>query len=99
MNDVINYPVITSSAKPQRQNDNLLLYPNPSSGMVWLQRETESHPLGTVSVLNHLGQVVYQIQSSDYVVKLELGHLPVGAYTVMSGSEGYSQMKRVLIVR
>lgn len=99
VNDVINYPVITSAAKALKQYDNLLLYPNPSNGMVWLQRETENNPLGTVSVLNHLGQVVHQIQSSDYVAKLDLGHLPVGTYSVMAGSKGGIQIKRLLIVR
>ncbi len=55
------------------------VYPNPSSGMIFVESAKE---LGTVSVVNTLGQTVLQVTSKNITEQIDISKLPTGVYTM-----------------
>ncbi len=78
--NAINSLTIKTS-EPLAQNA-LQVFPNPSSGIFGLRAE---RALGTIRVLNALGQVVYSSSlGSETHTVLDLENLPAGMYTIMT---------------
>ncbi|MBC9930239.1 T9SS type A sorting domain-containing protein [Chitinophaga qingshengii] len=73
----------------------LTVYPNPSSGAVYLQLEKQPAQPLLINVYNTSGRVVHSLLMKDKQAVLDLSHMPKGLYYVqVSGRE---KQKPVLI--
>jgi len=60
-------------------NNQLSIYPNPSSNSIIIQSATE---LGAISIYNALGELVLQTKSKNMQEQIDLNKLPAGVYTI-----------------
>ena len=72
-------------------NNFVVAYPNPVSDMITL---SASMPLGKITVMNNLGQVVYSEQTQLKEKQLDLSMLPPGIYSI-SVLNGYSKIVKL----
>lgn len=76
----------------------LIVYPNPTSGIVYVPYTESSNPYTTIMVYNMLGEAIAVNQSSaSGSVKLDLSTVPGGVYTldIIKGSQHIA--KRVVV--
>ena len=71
------------------------LYPNPTNGNVTIEAEG----MQRLSVVNELGQVVYDSEVNDNTTILNLGQFGVGVYMIRIYTESGMSVKRVSVIR
>ena len=76
-------------------DSNVAVYPNPTQGSVNVMAPGMSH----VSVLNALGQVVYDANVSTKSVTLDLGQYEAGIYMVRVEGENGVSVRRISVVK
>ena len=73
------------------------VYPNPTANL--LQIDTRFSEDYTVSVINHLGQVVAQEQFDQPSTTLSLGNLNSGVYVIHVGNEEGNETHKVVLTK
>ena len=76
-------------------NDNVTLYPNPTSSTVTINAQGMKH----ITVVNALGQMVYDADITADVTTLNLGQFKAGIYMVRINTETGISVKRVTVVK
>jgi hypothetical protein len=71
----------------QNGNQTLTLSPNPSTGIVEIKRNGAVASKALVRVMSQTGTLVYQGQHTGNRFKVDLSHLPAGAYIVKVDEE------------
>jgi hypothetical protein len=88
-------------AKPSEDNKTLLVYPNPSTGIVHLTINNLQGKKVTLSVLNVIGSVMYRETLTEmnerYTKMLDLSKFANGLYYVRLESDNTSQMCKLVI--
>lgn len=82
-----------TGVKEQDVVDNI--YPNPTSGMVTIEAMDMNH----ITVVNTLGQVVYDADVNADQIQLNLGQYKAGLYLVRVNTESGVSVKRVTVVK
>ena len=87
--------------KPSEDNKTLLVYPNPSTGIVHLTINNLQGKKVELSVLNVIGSVMYRETLTEmnerYTKMLDLSKFANGLYYVRLESENNSQMCKLVI--
>jgi hypothetical protein len=60
-------------------SNTLFVYPNPATNFVTIKSVKE---LGTIILINSLGQTVYKESTSNIQQRIDIGHLPAGIYVL-----------------
>ena len=76
-------------------NSNVAVYPNPTNGNVTVAAPGMNH----VSVMNALGQMVYETNVDTESVTLDLGQYQAGVYMVRVASENGVSVRRVTVAK
>jgi uncharacterized repeat protein (TIGR01451 family) len=65
--------------------DNLgvLVYPNPTTGILYLEKENNQEI--NIEIWDNLGRILLTQTSSDFIANINLGHLPTGVYYIAIG--------------
>ena len=88
-------------AKPSEDNKTLLVYPNPSTGIVHLTINNLQGKKVELSVLNVIGSVIYRETLTEmnerYTKMLDLSKFANGLYYVRLESDNTSQMCKLVI--
>lgn len=88
-------------AKPGEDNKTLLVYPNPSTGIVHLTINNLQGKKVELSVLNVIGSVMYRETLTEmnerYTKMLDLSKFANGLYYVRLESDNTSQMCKLVI--
>ena len=71
------------------------LYPNPTYGMVTIEAQGMNH----ITVVNTLGQVVYDADVNADMMQLNLGQYKAGLYLIRVNTENGVSVKRVTVVK
>ena len=81
--------------------ESISLFPNPSSGLTWLQLENLRPATYGVHILNAAGQLVQENRilpmAADYQVEIDLTAMPAGIYLVRLVSDGTLVTRRLII--
>lgn len=93
---VIRHPDAVSSSLIESPHKDMQVFPNPSSGTLWVNTP---FPVSMLSVWDVAGRCIYQETVTDGTRHLlELGHLPAGVFTLKAHSAKGNIQKRFLIV-
>lgn len=84
----------TAISEPLINND-LLIYPNPSNGFLYLSREIESK--SGIKVYSLDGKIVYQKVLFPNESSINLKHLPNGVYFLELKSDNVNQITKVIL--
>jgi hypothetical protein len=88
------FTVINPTGVSEEYKDDLHLYPNPSSGIIYLSIDPD---IITIDVFNHIGEIIISNKSPESN-KLDLTQVPPGLYLIRFNCSGDQKiMKRVLI--
>ena len=71
------------------------IYPNPTHGMVTIEAQGMNH----ITVVNTLGQVVYDADVNADMMQLNLGQYKAGLYLIRVNTENGVSVKRVTVVK
>ncbi|HKK40262.1 MAG TPA: T9SS type A sorting domain-containing protein [Cryomorphaceae bacterium] len=77
------------------------LYPNPTRGQVNIKTNSEKALLNVV-VFDQMGRIVEQFgnQNSSQILSLDLGHLPLGVYSLsLTAADGKTSTKKLVLSR
>ena len=89
----------TVTIEPWAVNENSFvpttIYPNPTTGNVTIEAKGMSH----ITVVNALGQVVYDANVDADMTKLNLGQFEAGLYMVRINTEAGVSVKRLTVVK
>ena len=77
------------------END-LLVYPNPSSGLVSIGLPSMDE-VNSIKVINSVGQVVYQTNTAESLIEVDLSALPKGMYFVECVNTENSYFKKLIL--
>ena len=87
--------------KPGGDDKILLVYPNPSTGVVQLTINNQAGKKVEISILNVIGSVMYREtmteNSEHYTKTLDLSKFANGLYYVKLDAEGTSQLCKLVI--
>lgn len=76
-------------------NDQVLVYPNPTSGYVTVEAEAMTH----VNVVNALGQVLWDTDVNANKIQLNLNQYHAGAYLVQIHTQSGIHTQRLVLVK
>lgn len=66
----------------------LVLYPNPTNDVIYLENNVVNYTTGTVTIINELGQVVLtKLYSDEALIQVDCSKLSKGTYTLMVSGE------------
>ena len=74
---------------------NTLVYPNPTNGTVTIEAQGMTH----ITVVNTIGQVVYDADINADMTQLNLGQFNAGLYLIRINSEAGMTVERVTVVK
>jgi hypothetical protein len=72
-------------------NNNIAVFPNPSSGSINI---LSASTLGIIEIYNLLGQKVFEQNQSSNQVNINVSHLPSGTYLLKSNVQGKAAVAR-----
>lgn len=75
--------------------DQIMIYPNPSSGLVFV----EGPNLSQISVFNLMGQEVKHFDTQDTATRIDLSDLPDGVYVIKATAENGSRSIRIVKIQ
>ena len=81
--------------RSDESNINARIYPNPTHNTVTIEANDMNH----ITVVNVLGQVVYDADINADMTQLNLGQFNAGVYTVRISTENGDSVKRVTVVK
>jgi poly(hydroxyalkanoate) depolymerase family esterase len=76
-------------------NNTVLVYPNPSKGIINVQAEK---PLQTIKIINALGEVVYSKQINAKESMIDMSFYPTGVYVIYLQEEANAPIIRKIIL-
>ncbi|MES2762655.1 MAG: T9SS type A sorting domain-containing protein [Bacteroidota bacterium] len=83
--------------KTKPESDALIIYPNPSEGIIYLSFEGDVNSLQSIEVVNMLGNIVYY--STNFTDRLDLSEYTAGVYFVCLKSNEKSIIEKVIITK
>jgi hypothetical protein len=103
-----NEPVVTNTAintietvtgiKSQPSNNNEWnVYPNPSTGVLYIVNHTSFKEAGQIQIVNSIGQTVFEETITSNYKNIDLSKLNNGIYFVKIVSDKQSVIKRVVL--
>jgi hypothetical protein len=87
----------TDNVEPFNKNVQFEIYPNPATGIIHLEAESYQTFPFEISILNSLGQRVWEGQMTQYQAELDLRHLPRGVYSIVMESDEFVISKKVVL--
>jgi hypothetical protein len=92
-NEITSLPVSLSISQTSAIPTNEVVYPNPSTGQVWINASTNSN----IEIYSTTGDKVYTVTTSSNLTEIDLAKLAKGLYIVRTNSsEGSTFAKLVL---
>lgn len=88
-----NITVVTDAVS--EQSDGISVYPNPTAGIITV----EAIGMTRLTVMNALGQVVYDAPVDADEVSLDLAQFGAGMYVVRINTATETLVKRISVVR
>ncbi|MEB2774737.1 YCF48-related protein [Algoriphagus sp. D3-2-R+10] len=89
----VNINVITSL--PEKEDLNVRVFPNPSSGTVKLQLGAGNYT--SLQVINAFGQVIHSVDLSNEAKEVTLEHLPKGLNLIQLFTESSVVVRKVIV--
>lgn len=89
-----NSTIAASVIDVKTDNDRLLVYPNPSTGIVYLQTMKQNEN-STLKIFNTQGQLVFE--SSTFESYIDLSRQPKGIYTIQLKSKDIIYTEKVIL--
>jgi hypothetical protein len=87
--------LVKNSTDVNEHNLNAAIFPNPTDGNVTVEAEG----MQRLTVVNELGQVVYDTELNDNTTSLNLNQFGVGVYMIRIYTENGMGVKRVSVIR
>jgi hypothetical protein len=90
------YSGIINSSCSLGSDEKINIYPNPSSGSVYipdLEMDTQ------IFIYNSTGQLIYQTITQESQLLIDLGHLQAGTYYVKFDLNGRVETKKLIIIK
>lgn len=92
---VFNNPEILTDISPVLHSDQLKVYPNPASYILYLESDYDSN-FGSVKIVNALGDIVYS--SNEIIDEIDVSGFYSGFYfVIISLSDGSNLIEKILI--
>jgi mannan endo-1,4-beta-mannosidase len=88
--------VITSVSEPDRADENILVYPNPSSGTLYIRNALNSVPVSKIELLDMIGNLKLSIVNDSFE-SIQTTGLPAGMYLLKLYSPNTIYIKKVII--
>lgn len=98
--DAVNVTILVDDISELNSDDNVCIYPNPSSGIISLTFERDTYMMYQLEILNVLGQVIYSKEierGSGNVSSIDLSTLPKGNYYLKLKAEENYIVKKITI--
>ena len=73
-----------SALSPDQGNSVFHIYPNPSSGIIYVENSSLSHTISTVEIFNEMGQKVMSFRVNPGIQQLNISFLRSGVYYIKS---------------
>lgn len=86
--DKVPVCVTKTSIEKALETNGLHLYPNPGHGLFYLEIDKPSNESCAIEIINCMGVSVYQQNSQESKLALNLGFLPDGIYWILVKTEG-----------
>ena len=86
--DDINIFDATAGIQTNKTQTDLIMYPNPANNKITLQSSTQ---LGTITICNSLGQIVYQNKTREKNSDIDISAFPSGVYIIQT-QDTYSKL-------
>ncbi len=79
-------------------SDNIMVYPNPSQGKIFVVNKGVAGSVATINVMNTVGQIVATVNSNNFSKEtIDLSTQPDGLYTVQVRTESAVTTKTVMV--
>ena len=95
LSDMWTYQLSAPSSVAEAQNELLLLYPNPTSGVLHIKTGTNEEAMASVAGIS--GQTVLQTRISATNNSIDLHGLESGVYTITVQTENHSFREKVMV--
>lgn len=93
--DVNENSVVAASVHNNTPNDQLSIYPNPSSGIFTIEMSNDSK--ASIEVYDALGKKVKSFEQTGFKSALDLNNYPKGMYMINIISEGKQISKKIIL--
>ena len=100
--DTLTATLAQISITEWNQTERILIYPNPSRGLLTIEFEKPIKDFSSVAIYNMLGELVEVITepASDRVIGINMAHFNAGAYLIQINSKNKALLReRVLLVK
>ena len=87
---------IISNILKDVSNSNILIYPNPTNGLITVKGKE----INNIEITNISGQVVYQFTNDNYLLNkilINLKEEPKGIYFIKFQNNDYTKVKKIII--
>ncbi len=78
--------------------NDLVVYPNPATGFITIEQPARI-VVRQVELVSQVGQVLVQEETRDRVLRLDVRHLPQGAYILRIKSSNGTEVRKISVVR
>jgi len=89
--------------KTERQNNETLIYPNPSDGMVIIEKFAKQNSEITIQLLNLIGETKfnekYKLDSGNNKIELNLNALPESTYFLILTNSNQQEIRKLVIIK
>jgi hypothetical protein len=91
-------PVASTGINEQTKSDDIVIYPNPTSGSFTINLKENN--FATIQVYNMIGEVVYRNKTNSLSPLIQLNaNIPEGLYFVETGLGDYKTISKLLIIK
>ncbi len=92
-------PIVTSNRQQIKNNNNLKVFPNPVSEILYYDLTEKGKEVQGVQVVNTSGKIIMNQLIISSHGKLNISHLPEGIYHIRFIGEGNNEYKKRIVVR
>ncbi len=92
--DIGAYEYFATNINHQNPNKiNIKLFPNPSSGQLWIEKPNSKQDFISVEIFNSFGKKLMEFETSEDIMPVDLSEKPKGVYLIRikSGSKVFSE--------
>ncbi|MCF8365113.1 MAG: C10 family peptidase [Bacteroidales bacterium] len=75
----------------------LQLYPNPATDYIKVSLDESSSPLGNIQIINFIGVLILEVQSTNTSETIDVSSLPEGCYVLRVTKAGNTISKKIVI--
>lgn len=82
------------------QENDFMIFPNPASATLYLQRNNHAHALSDIKIINSLEQEVYHEEVVGHEAMLDISQLAAGIYFVCASTDkGTEYMQKIVVAK